>query len=201
MRALVRDVAGDGDDDVVGRIDRPVVRDERAPRDRRDHVRAADHRPAERVTAEDRLGDHVVDEILRVVVHHRDLLEHDLALGVELGERGRVDHPDHHVERLLEPLVGHAREQQRRLARGGGVQLSAQLVEDLGDLLRRVRVRPLEQQVLDEVRDAGARVRLVPRAGADPEPERDRTDARDRSLISRSPVGSVESSYRCTGRS
>ena len=52
----------------------------------------ADHRPAERVRAEDGLGDEVVDELLRRVLEHRDLLEHDLALGVELVEERREDH-------------------------------------------------------------------------------------------------------------
>ena len=147
--------------------------------DGRDHLGAPDHGAPERVAAEDRLRDEVVDEVLRVVVHHRDLLEHDLALGVELGEGRLVDHPGHHVERRLELVVGHARVDERRLPRGGGVQLAAEPVEDLRDLLRRVRARALEEQVLDEVRDARARVRLVPRAGADPEAERDRADARD----------------------
>ena len=69
------------------------MREERPPRYRCDHVCAADHRPAERMPAEDGLCDLVVDEILRVVVHHRDLLEHDLPLRVELGEGRGVDHP------------------------------------------------------------------------------------------------------------
>ncbi len=72
----------------------------RAAADARDHLRRADHGPAERMVAEDRLGDQVVDELLRLVLVHRDLLEHDLALGVDLGEERRVDHVGHHVERL-----------------------------------------------------------------------------------------------------
>ena len=46
------------------------------------------------------------------------------------------DHVRHHVERGLEAVVRDARVDHRRLARGGGVQLAAELVEDLGDLLR-----------------------------------------------------------------
>ena len=91
------------------------------------------------MAAEDRLRDDIVDELLRVVLDHRDLLEHDLALGVDLGEDGLVDHAHHHVECGLEPVVGHARVDDGRLARGGGVQLAAEPVEDLGDLLRAVR--------------------------------------------------------------
>ena len=144
-----------------------------APADRRDHARAPDDRPAQRVAAEDRLGQEVVDEILRRVLDHRDLLEHDLPLRVEIRERRCEDHVCHHVEGSLEMTVRDACVDDRGLARRRGVQLAAHLVEDLGDLLRRVRARALEEQVLDEVRDAGLRVGLVARARADPEPERD----------------------------
>ena len=56
-------------------------------------------------------------------------------------------------------LSGTRREDDGVLARGGGVQLAAHLVEDLGDLERAVAARALEEQVLDEVRDAGLRRR------------------------------------------
>ena len=90
----------------------------------------------------------------------------------------RVHHVAHHVDRLVEVVVGDSGIDDRVLARGGGVQLPAHRVEDLGDLLRVVALRALEEQVLDEVRDARALVPLVPRAGADPEPERDRPEVR-----------------------
>src|SRR5437763_1041628 len=41
------------------------------------------------------------------------------------------------------------------------VQLAAECVEDLRDLLRRVVLGALEQQVLEEVRDTGLRVGLI----------------------------------------
>ena len=41
------------------------------------------------MVAVDRLGEHVVDAVLRLVLVHRDLLEHDLALGVDLVRRQR----------------------------------------------------------------------------------------------------------------
>src|SRR2546430_1337052 len=50
----------------------------------------------------------------------------------------------------------------RVLAGGGGVPLPAEAVEDLRDLLGRVVLRALEEEMLDEVRDAGLRVCLVP---------------------------------------
>ena len=162
----------------------------------RDHVGAADHRPAERVRAEHGLGGDVVDEILRVVLDHRDLLEHDLALGVDLGERRLEDHVGHHVERVLEAVVGHARVDDRRLARGGGVQLAAHARRrSPRSPARVVARRALEQQVLDEVRDAGLRA-SARRASRRRSRGRARPSGRPsmRSLMTRSPPGSVESS-------
>ena len=118
-------------------------------------------------------------ELLRLVLVHCDLLEDDLALRVELRERRREDHFPHHLERRLEPVVRNARVHDRVLARGSGVQLAAERVEDLRDLLRGVRRGALEEQVLDEVRDARLRGGLVPRAGADPEADRDRAHVRE----------------------
>ena len=107
------------------------------------------------MVGEDGLGDQVVDELLRRVLVHRDLLEHDVALGVELGERRGEHHVAHHVHRGREVVIRDTRVDQRVLARGRGVQLAAETVEDLGDLKRAESLAALEEQVLDEVRDAG----------------------------------------------
>ena len=89
-----------------------------------------------------------------------------------------VEHVGHDVERGLQALVRHTRVHDRGLPRGGGVELAAELVEELRDLLRRVARGALEEQVLDEVRDARAALGLVTRACADPEAERDRAHVR-----------------------
>src|SRR6478672_3980894 len=65
--ATVLDVPRRGDDDVRGDVHRVVVAGDRVARDRRDHLRRSDHGPAERVVAEHRLGDQVVNEVLRRV--------------------------------------------------------------------------------------------------------------------------------------
>jgi hypothetical protein len=57
------------------------------------------------------------------------------------------------------------------------VQLAAEFVEDLRDVLRAVARRALEEQVFDEMRHAGATLGLVARSGPDPEPERHGADA------------------------
>ena len=178
-QVVVLQVPRGRDDDVSCLVHRLVVGRQRAAADGRDHVGGSDHGPAERMVAEDRLAHQVVHELVRRVLVHRDLLEHDLALGVEIREERRVDHVAHHVERLLQVVVGDADVDEGVLARGGRVQLAAQPVEDLGDVLRRVGARAFEQQMLDEMREAGSRGRLVARAGADPEAEGDRAHARD----------------------
>jgi hypothetical protein len=108
---------------------------ERARRDTGDHLRAADHRPPQRVTAEYGLGREVVDEVLWVVVDHRDLLEHDLALRVDVVEGRREHHVGHRVERVGQVAVRHARVDDGRLAGRRGVELAAHCVEQLGDAL------------------------------------------------------------------
>ena len=131
---------------------------------------------AERMVAEDRLVEHVVDLVGGLVLVHRDLLDHDLALGVDLvlGVDRREEHLRHQVEGALGVLVEEARVDVRGLLARRRVERGADRVELLVELDRRVALRALEQQVLEEVRDAGLGGGLVARARPDPEPERDR---------------------------
>ena len=131
---LVLEVPGRGEHDVTGHVHRAVVGGDRLLVDAGDHLGRADDRPPERVVAEDGLGEQVVDELARRVVDHRDLLEDDLALGLELFEDRLEDHLGHHVECRLELLVGDARVDDGVLAARGRVQLAAERVEGLGDL-------------------------------------------------------------------
>ena len=188
--AVVLEVPGRGDNDVPRRVGGPVVAGERAAADRGDDLGGADHRPSERVVAEDGLREEVVHELLRRVLVHRDLLEHDLALLVDLGEGGREDHVGHHLERRLDVVVGDARVDDGVLARGRGVQLRAHGVEGLRDLLRLEPPRALEQQVLDEVGDACTVGSLV--AGADVDPEAERDGANTRDALGDDPLAGVE---------
>jgi hypothetical protein len=176
---VVLEIARGRDHDVAACIHLPVVRREHSLRHVRDHVGGADHGPSECMPPEHGLGEEVVHELLRRVLVHRDLLEDDVTLGIEVGERGREDHVGHHVQCRLDVSVGHARIHHRVLARRGRVQLAAEPVEDLGDLLRGVGTRALEEQVLDEVGDTRLGVGLVAGARADPEAERHRADAGD----------------------
>src|SRR5206468_7887259 len=64
----------------------------------------------------------------------------------------------------------------RGLIRGERVHVPAHGVDGPGDLLGRPRRRALEDEVLDQVRDAPAILRLHPRAGLHPYPHRDGAD-------------------------
>ncbi len=155
------DVPGRGDHDVPAGVHLAVVGTQHAAGDRRDHLRRADHGPSERVPAEHGLGEEVVHELLRRVLVHRDLLEHDLALGIEIGEGRGEDHVGHDVQSRPDVIVGDACVDHRVLARRCRVELAAEPVEDLRDLLRRVVLRSLEEEVLDEVRHACLGLGLV----------------------------------------
>ena len=190
---VVVDAPRRGDDDVVRAVAIAVKGAERAPGDGRDHIGRAQDRPSQRMTAEDGPGDQVEDQLLGRVVHHRDLLEDDLPFRVEVGEAGSEDHVGHDVERGLQVLVEDARVDDRVVARGRGVQLAAERVEDLGDLEGRVGGGALEEQMLEEVAHSCVRVALVPRARADPEPDGRRADAGSGSVTTRVPPSSVVS--------
>ncbi len=140
---------------------------------------AADHRAAERVRAEHRPSGQVEHPVLGIVFVHRDLLEHDLALGLQFPETGPKDHVGHDLEGALEMAVEHARVQGRRLLVGPRVDLRAHRVEDLVYLLRAEALGAAKEHVLEQVRDAGLVLGLGGRAGRDPESQRGRAHPRD----------------------
>src|SRR5436190_22865246 len=62
----------------------------------------------------------------------------------------------------------------RVLFRREGIELAADRVDRLRDVLRRSRRRAFEEHVLGEMRDAAFRVAFVPGAARQPHPDRDR---------------------------
>ena len=165
------DAAGRGDHDVAREVALAMEGRQLLVRARAHDLRPSERRAPERVAGEDRLAEHVEDQLLGIVLVHRDLLEHHLALLGEPLHRRRGDHLRHHVEGALEMLVEHARVERGHLLAGAGVQLGAHRVEDLVDLLGAVAIGAAEQHVLEQVREA-----LGARAGADPEPDRHRAN-------------------------
>ena len=146
--------SGDGDDDlgrpVVGGVEPGDLR----RRHRRDRRLGAEDRTADGVVGEERLAEQVVDEVVGLVLRHQDLLEDHRPLGLDLvGPERRRPHdvaqdPEPEVE-----VLGQQPELEDRVLLGReGVQVAADLVDRLGDLACRPVRRPLEQQVLEEVR-------------------------------------------------
>src|SRR5665809_152281 len=73
-------------------------------------------------------------QVLGLVLVHRDLLEHDLALGVDLRVGGPEEHLGQELEGAIRVNVEEPRVKLRRLLARRGVHRRAQAVEDLGDV-------------------------------------------------------------------
>ena len=115
-----------------------------------------------------------------------------------IGERRCEHHVGHHLERDVEVVVGDARVDDGRLAGRGGVELATHRVEELGDLDGVVALRPLEEQVLDEVRTpALAKARRASRPRSRAPIAAERTPSM-RSVITRSPPDRVVSRWGFT---
>src|SRR5918994_2429356 len=117
-------------------------------------------------------GEDVVDPVLGLILVHRDLLEHDLALGVDLRVAWAEQHLGEQLERAVRVYVEQPPVEVGRLLARRSVHRCPQAVEDLRDLDRRVSLGPLEQEVLEEMGDAGVSGVLIARADPHPHPER-----------------------------
>ena len=125
------------------------------------------------------VGEQVVHDVVGVVVVHRDLVEDHVALGLDVlgGEQRAGDHVAEHVDGQRQVLVEDPRVEAGVLLGGEGVELAADRVEGDRDVQRRALRGALEQQVLEEVRAAVQRGRLVARADADPDADAGGADA------------------------
>ena len=139
-------------------------------------------RPAERVPFPEMLREELVDEIVGRVLDHLDLFEDDLLLLVEiLGREVRVHHDvGEQIDRGRQVLVEDLDVVAGVFLRRERVELAADRVDGLGDVLGRARAGPLEQHVLDEMGDAAAVDRLVPGPARQPDAEAHRPDVRHR---------------------
>ncbi len=135
-----------------------------------DRVEAARGLAAEWVLGEERLEDERVHPVLGRVLVHVELFEDDLPLGLDVvvTERRLGEHVSQQVDAELDMAARQPRDVRGVLLRGEGVHVAADAVDRLGDVASRASVRALEEQVLEEVRDAAQRLGLVTRADADP---------------------------------
>ena len=137
------------------------------------------------------LGEDVVDLVRRLVLVHRDLLDHDLALGVDVGVRGPQHHVAHHVEGALEVLVEEARVDATSSPCRCPAFISAPMPSKISSIsVELKRSVPLNSRCSRKCETPACSTRLVARAGADPEPERDRADRGQR--LGHDPYARVE---------
>ena len=144
-------------------------------------VHAADYRPPDGMHAEHRRKEDVAEGVLRVVVAHGDLLEHDVALDLDIvcGTTPAQHHVRDQVDGQFEIGVEHVRVVARVFTGGERVQFTAHRVDGLRDVDCGARRRGLEQQVFQEVRSTGDARPLITGADVDPHPDRCRMHRRD----------------------
>ena len=126
------------------------------------------------------LREQLVDEIVGRVLDHLDLFEDDLLLALDVvgAERRVADDVGEDVDRQRQMLVEHLDVVAGVFLRGERVELAADRVDRLRDVLGGARRGALEEHVLDEVRDAAALGGFVARAARQPDADADRADLR-----------------------
>ncbi len=161
-----------------------------SPRDGRDALAITGRLAPERVLREQRREQQRMDAVLVSVLVHQQFFENDLSLALHLGV-AQCRSREHVAEQLdAEPdVLGRQPAVVRGVFLGGeGIHLTADAVDGLGDVVGRARLGALEEEMLEEMRDARVFGRLVARTYADPHsdryrlhrrhPLRDDTDAR-----------------------
>jgi hypothetical protein len=124
--------------------------------------------------AEHRRQEDVAEGVLGIVITHGDLLEHHVALDLDIvcGATPTQHHVCNQVDSQFEIGVEHVRVIAGVFAGGERVEFTTDRVDSLRDLDRGARRRGLEQQVFQEVRRTGNAGPLVTGAHVDPHPHR-----------------------------
>ncbi len=120
------------------------------------------------------------NEIVGRVIHHPDLLEHDLPLEQQIlsaQQRSKHEIADH-IDGLDEVLIEHARLIRGVLARGVRIERAAQNLERQCYFPRGTVLRSLEHHVLEQMRHTHPLARLMDRSGPHPGTESNRPHSR-----------------------
>ena len=169
---LRRDVPGDDDDSVVGRVKAPVEVQRVLAVELLDLMPPADHGPAVGVIEVER-GVHLLAEPRGGIVAdpHVLLFQHDVELGADhvVGENQAGHAVSLELHHALELVARHALEVAGVVDRGEGVLLPADGRNDLRETAGRVLGRALEHQMLEKMGEAGLARRLVGRADLVPD--------------------------------
>ena len=150
--------------------------------ERLDAFLRAENRTAERMPFPEVLREQLVDQVVGRVLDHLDLFEDDLLLALDfIGDEGRTqDDVGEQIDGKRQVLVEHLDVVAGVFLRGEGVELPADRIDRLRDVLGGALLGAFEEHVLDEMRDAAALVALVPRAPHQPDTDRHRTHMRHR---------------------
>ncbi len=170
-------LAGGGHDDVVPGVVPVEEAGDRLARHLLDRAGKALHAPAQRMVGPDRFVEDVKDDVVGRVLVHRDLFQHDRALGLNVVRRERrvLNQVADRAERQPEVLAQRARVEARELARRERVDVAPDRVERLSDLQRAPRRRAFEEQVLEEMGRAVQVGGFVPRSRPNPRTDRNGT--------------------------
>ena len=143
-----------------------------------DAVHRAEDRPPGRLVGKRGCLHQVEHHVLRRVLRRGDLLEDHVALAGKLGavEARGEDDVAQDVESEAEILAQHARVIRGRVDAGRGVELAANRLDLLGDVLGAAPRGALEGHVLEEMGDAMLGQALAAAAGANPDAKRHRLD-------------------------
>ena len=175
---VVVQMSGGGDDYVAGDKALAVKIHYRIAFETLDRVASAENRPAQRMVFPEILGEDFVDEVVGTVLVHLDFFEDDAAFAGNIvgGESGIQHQIAEHVERDGQVLVEHLDAEADALLGGEGVHVAADRIHLARNVFRRAMLGPLEDHVLDEMRNAVPLLVFVARAGLDPDPDRDGAD-------------------------
>ena len=175
-RLLVRDVADDGEDGVVGAEPGLVEGDEVVARDARNRLWRARVRTAVGMEPVDQAIEHHPGEVVRVVVTDLQARQDLLPLPFDLlGRERRVAREvRHHVEAERDAVLHHHRVDEREIAAGAGADQTADRIDRGRDLLGIPRRRALVEERRDERRDTRLVGRVLRAAGTDDQPQADR---------------------------
>src|SRR5919106_1272014 len=160
---LVLEVADGDHHDVPGYVVLAPVTADLIAGGRADALLGAEDRPAQRMVRPQRLREQVVDQVVRSVLVDVDLLQDHLLLGLEIAltDHRALQHVGQVLDGHRKVAIEYAGVEACVLLRGERVQFAADRVERLGDVAGAARLRPLEQEVLEEVTRAADRRRLV----------------------------------------